>query len=96
MIRRFERIEKIKKEVAKKWGYLVSDLEGPGRGKMLVYARHEAMYRVRKELPFSYPEIAHFFGRRDHTTIIYAVRTFEKKKEEIEKLHLSDGDSSNS
>jgi len=81
----FMKVAMIKKEVANKWGFSVPDLEGVNRSKMLTYARHEAMFRVRNETPLSYPEIGFFFGRRDHTSIIYAVKNFGKKQKLIER-----------
>lgn len=75
----FEKVNKIKREVARKWGISVVDLEGPRRSRTYIFARHEAMFRVRKETPLSYPEIGYFFGRRDHTTVLYAVQNFERK-----------------
>ena len=56
----------------------VSDILGRSRERSLVYARHMAMWRVRKARPdLSYPQIAKAFGGRDHTTVIHAVRRME-------------------
>jgi len=82
----FKEVEKIKREVARKWGFRVSDLEGPGRHKTLAFARHEAMYRVKHETPLSYPEIGYFFGRRDHSSVIYGVNSYKRKRELFERL----------
>ena len=78
-------VERIKFEVAKKWGFCVADLESKSRSKMLAYARHEAMYRLRQETPLSFPEIGFYFGGREGTGVLYAVKNFEKKQKLIER-----------
>lgn len=77
----FAEVKKIKLEVAKKWGLKVEDLEGPSRTKMVARARHEAMARCRKETQLSFPEIGYMFGKRDHATVMYAVKMFLKHPE---------------
>lgn len=71
-------VEKIKREVGRKYGVTTKELEGPSRERRILRARFEAMGRVRKETSCSYPEIGYYFGRRDHTTVIYACRRYEK------------------
>lgn len=71
-------VERIKREVGKVYGISTKDIDGPCRSWRISRARMHAMARCRKELPLSFPEIGYYFGRRDHTTIIYAVRIFEK------------------
>lgn len=77
----FQEIEKIKREVAKKWGCMVSDLEGPRKSKMRTRARQEAMARIRKETKCSLPEIGYFFGRRHHTTVLHACKVYKRHPE---------------
>ena len=48
----------------------------------LTYARQKAMYRCRKELKLSYPVIGEYF-KRDHSSIISAVKSWEKKKKRL-------------
>lgn len=61
-------------EVAAKTGFTVAELISPRRDRALVRARWEAMDRCRQETSASYPQIGGFFGGRDHTSILYAVR----------------------
>jgi chromosomal replication initiator protein len=39
------------------------------------------MYLCRTLTSYSLPETGHFFGGKDHSTVIHAVRTIEEKKE---------------
>lgn len=66
----------IVREVLKSFpGVTVEDLKGSHRSRYLVKARHMAMYEVymqRRDL--SYPAIGRWFGNRDHTTALHAVK----------------------
>lgn len=61
-------------------GVKFSDLIGPSRRDQFVIARHEAMYAIWNELRISFPSIGLFFGGRDHTTVLYAVKKIERMK----------------
>lgn len=54
-------------------------VRGRGRQAALVTPRQIAMYLARELTPHSYPEIAEFFGGRDHSTVIYAVRKVNER-----------------
>lgn len=77
----FDQVRLIKKQVCTKWGVSLMDLEGTSRHKMLVRARFEAMGRCRNETQLSFSEIGFFFGRRDHTTIMHAVKIYRSHPE---------------
>ncbi len=72
----FAEVNKIKLLVAKKWGVSIAALEGPSRTKMLARARQEAMARCRIEAKLSFPEIGYMFGKRHHTTVMWAYRLY--------------------
>ncbi|GAB2026041.1 chromosomal replication initiator protein DnaA [Lactovum odontotermitis] len=72
-------ITKIKDEVARYYHLPVSDLTGPKRLKEIAFARQVAMYLIRELLGTSLPAIGNEFGKRDHTTVIYAVRVITDK-----------------
>lgn len=56
---------------------------GNSRAYHVVEARHMAMWRARKErLDMSLPQLGEIF-RRDHTTIIHAVRKMEQREKEV-------------
>jgi chromosomal replication initiator protein len=71
--------QQILKEVAEKHGVTVEDLKGPCRRLKYALPRHEAAYRIVKELGFSLPKTGRVLGKRDHTTILNSVRKYEKK-----------------
>jgi len=71
-------VEKIKREVGKKYGVMPKEMDGPSREKRIVRARYEAIGRIRAETDCSLPEIGYYFGRREHTTILYACRIYKK------------------
>lgn len=49
----------------------------PSRSQPLVKARMEAVYRIRTELNYSYPQISKYFSR-DHATILHSMRSYYK------------------
>ena len=54
------------------------DILGSKRRANFVRARQVAMYACRRQLGISYPELARFFGGKDHSTVIYAIKKIEK------------------
>ena len=66
--------------VSNHFAYLLSDLRSPRRPKDLTHARHVALYPMKRLSACSLREIAYFLGRRDHSTVLYAVATIEKKR----------------
>ena len=66
-------------------GVTLEDVKGKCRKRHIVAARQAAMYFIRKERPsLSFPEIGRFFGGRDHTTVLHAVRKLEAIHGEIQ------------
>jgi len=70
----------IAKEVTKYFGYSLADLRSPRRTKDLTHARHVALYLMKRLSSCSLREIAHFIGRRDHSTVLHAVTNIEKRR----------------
>jgi len=52
-------------------------LKSPRRDAPSVRARQEAMWLCKKYTLYSLPEIGRFFGGRDHTTVLHAVRKID-------------------
>lgn len=71
-------VERILDTVAKKFGTTVDNLKGTRRTREIAYARHIAVYLLRKLTDLSLPQIGKCLCR-DHTTIISSLRTVEKE-----------------
>ena len=54
-----------------------NDITSNRRQAEIIPARFEAIYLVKESTPWSLPRIGRFFGGRDHTTIIHALRSYE-------------------
>lgn len=52
----------------------IIDLISDRRAANLVRARHVAIFLAKEMLPWSLPKIGRAFGKRDHTTVLHAVR----------------------
>jgi chromosomal replication initiator protein len=70
-------IDTIKRLTAATWGVSLNDLVSQRRDGPTVRARHVAIYLARQMTPYSLPQIAFHFGKRDHTTIMHAVKRIE-------------------
>lgn len=72
-VEEYKRLIDITASEAEKCGVSTKDVMGKSKLKGVVIARHNAMARMRNELPLSYAEIGYFF-RRDHSTVMYGVK----------------------
>ena len=79
-------IENIQQAVAEYYNLKVSDMYSKSRKGPIVYARQVAMYLAKELTQKSLPEIASFFGKRDHTTIMYACRKIQSARNTDEGL----------
>jgi chromosomal replication initiator protein len=64
--------------VATKLGLSVDDILSPSRAAPVARARQLAMYLTRKLTDLSLPATARAFNRRDHTTVLHAIRKVER------------------
>lgn len=71
-------IELVKKATMKVFNVSKADLESPSKARAVVYPRQIAMYLCREQTCKSFPQIGRAFGRRDHTTVLYAHRKLTK------------------
>jgi chromosomal replication initiator protein len=62
----------IKERVAKTHGLSVKEMDNPRRDQRLAAPRHIAMYIAAELTDCSLPQIAREFGKKDHTTVMYA------------------------
>ena len=86
-------VESIQKTICDYFNVKIGDLKAKRRTQNIAFPRQVAMYLCRKYTGTSYPAIGSMFGGRDHSTVIHASKTIEKKMREdpnmqttIEKL----------
>jgi chromosomal replication initiator protein len=73
-------VDSIQQLVAEHFGITVEELLSPNRTAELALARQIAMYLSRKNLRMTVDQIAKAFRKKDHTTVLYAVRRVEEMK----------------
>ncbi len=86
-------VEGIQKTICDYYNIKIGDLKAKRRTKNIAFPRQVAMYLCRKYTETFFPAIGDKFGGRDHSTVIHASKTIEKKIKEdpymqttIEKL----------
>jgi chromosomal replication initiator protein len=72
-------VEDLQRLVADHYRVRIVDLKSANRSKPLVTARQVAMYLIKKNLDKSLVEIGRFFGGKDHTTVINALKRIESQ-----------------
>ncbi len=72
-------IEAIQQQVADHFNLTQEQLTGKGRKQEVVAARHLAMFLIKRLIGSHFTTIGLHFGNRDHSSIIHAVRTVEKR-----------------
>jgi chromosomal replication initiator protein len=68
-------IQMIFDAVTKYYNVRLSDLQSKKRHKSIAFPRQVCMYLARRNTRYSLEEIGGYFGGRDHTTVLHAVRT---------------------
>ena len=66
-------------EVALKHGITIQDIKNHSHKRKFVEARQEAAYLMQSQLKLSLPMIGRVIGKRDHTTILHAIRRYKAK-----------------
>jgi chromosomal replication initiator protein len=79
-------LQSIIESVTRFYDVKLTDLLSKRRQKSIAMPRQVCMYLARKHTRFSLEEIGGYFGGRDHTTVMHAVRTIEEKAEADQKL----------
>ncbi|MCR5758320.1 MAG: chromosomal replication initiator protein DnaA [Selenomonas sp.] len=77
----------IQEIVASYFKIKIEDLHSKKRTRNIAYPRQIAMYLCRDLTETSLPQIGHFFGGRDHTTVIHAYDKINQDKETDSRLH---------
>ena len=62
------------------------EIVGKSRKMEIAEARQISMYLCRKIIGTSLNNIGVYFGGRDHTTVMHAVKTIDQKREKIERI----------
>jgi chromosomal replication initiator protein len=68
-------IQQILDAVTTYYNVRLSDLQSKKRHKSIAFPRQVCMFLARKHTRYSLEEIGGYFGGRDHTTVLHAVRT---------------------
>jgi chromosomal replication initiator protein len=76
-------------QTAAYFGLSIDDLCGTSRSRVLVTARHIAMYLCRELTDMSLPKIGQQFGGRDHTTVINADRKIRSLMAERRSIYTT-------
>jgi chromosomal replication initiator protein len=75
-------IQQIFDVVTKYYNIRLSDLQSKKRHKSIAFPRQVCMFLARRHTRYSLEEIGGYFGGRDHTTVLHAVRTIDADTKE--------------
>ncbi|MCW8896290.1 chromosomal replication initiator protein DnaA [Sulfurimonas sp.] len=81
-------LDNITKSVAKDLNIKPSELRSKGRSKNLVYARRIAIYLCRELTQNTMPQLAQYFGMKDHTAISHTLKKINELLENDEDFKV--------
>ncbi|MBC6444360.1 MAG: chromosomal replication initiator protein DnaA [Alphaproteobacteria bacterium GM202ARS2] len=70
-------VESIQKMVCQHYNVKLSEMSSPRRAREVVRPRQIAMFLAKEMTTRSLPDIGRRFGKRDHTTVLHAIRKVE-------------------
>ncbi|NOT32451.1 MAG: chromosomal replication initiator protein DnaA [Planctomycetes bacterium] len=79
-------IEDILRAVTARFGVKLSDLQSRKRTNAVVVPRQVGMFLARRVTRMSLEEIGHFFGGRDHSTVLYSIEKITRVSREDEDM----------
>ena len=79
-------LEDVLNTVAGYFNISLADLVSDKKKRLYAYPRQLAMYLVRSHTPLSLKEIGESFGKKDHSTVIYAIKKMERLKPQEKKV----------
>jgi chromosomal replication initiator protein len=82
-------VESIQAVVAKHFQIKAQDFKSSSRARQVALPRQIAMYLIRKYTGLGYKEIGHYFGGKDHSTIVHACQKIETELETDQSLRES-------
>ncbi len=74
-------IQQIIDSVTRFFNVRLSDLQSKKRHKSIALPRQVCMYLAREKTRYSLEEIGGYFGGRDHTTVMHAIKTIKEQRE---------------
>lgn len=72
-------VKDIQRNYADRVGIPRNEMTSRCRERRYGHRRQEAMYLCRRLTKHSMPQIGRFFGGRDHTTVLHAIRSTEQR-----------------
>jgi chromosomal replication initiator protein len=82
-------IDTIQRIVCEHYGIRLGDLLSKKRSRNIAFPRQVGMYLSRKLTGGSFPAIGERFGGRDHSTVIHANNTIERRLKDDQRLRAS-------
>ncbi len=82
-------IQSIVTAVTSYYGVRLADLQSQRRQQSIVLPRQICMFLARNLTRHSLEEIGGFFGGRDHTTVMHAIKAIETRRSQDEKLDMT-------
>lgn len=79
------RLETIINNIAKHYDIQIKDITGTSRTKEVSFARQMSMYIAKTQFWRTLQKIGNYFWGKNHASVIYAIRTFEKYMQEHPK-----------
>jgi chromosomal replication initiator protein len=85
-------IDLIMNTIAKDLNVKPSEIKSKSRSRNIVYARRIAIYLARELTPMSMPQLAQYFGMKDHTAISHTMKKIQEllKKDEDFKVKVEE------
>ncbi|MBS8122183.1 Chromosomal replication initiator protein DnaA [Candidatus Vampirococcus lugosii] len=74
----YKSFAKILEYIANYYSISISDIKGNSRKKEVSVARQMLMYIAKKHYGWTLEKIGTYFGGKNHATVIYAIKNFEK------------------
>ena len=79
-------VEDVVRRVSEVSNVAEKEIVGKSRKMEIAEARQISMYLCRNIIGTSLNNIGVYFGGRDHTTVMHAVKTIDKKQEKVERV----------
>ncbi|MEL6796352.1 MAG: helix-turn-helix domain-containing protein, partial [Planctomycetota bacterium] len=82
-------VDQIITQITDYFGVRTADLQSKKRSRSIALPRQVGMYLARKHTRHSLEEIGGYFGGRDHTTVLHAIRAIDSKTQSDRDLSSS-------